>query len=98
MWYPGASLAVTRYETVSPALATSGSTEVVSMAVFGRILGLLSFLAGLGAAVLATEGGGVAIAVAGAGAGELTALAAPGSMVRATSGSVHWPGMLQRSA
>ena len=45
---------------------------------------------------VAAGGGGVR--VGGARAGVLTALAAPGSMVSVTSGSVHWPAMLHRTA
>src|SRR4051794_22946814 len=50
--------------------------------------------AAVGLGVSAATGGG-GVVVAGAGAGVLTALASPGSIVSVTSGSVHWPGMLQ---
>src|SRR5512135_2901996 len=52
MCQPGSSWAETRYVTVSPALASAGSTEAVSLTSFGRIRGLLSFLAGLAAAAV----------------------------------------------
>src|SRR5512135_1523664 len=56
MCQPGSSLAQTWYITVSPARASAGLTEGVSVTSLGLIRGLLSFFAGLASAACAGRG------------------------------------------
>src|SRR5580704_16716228 len=57
MWKPASSFAVTLKETVSPGLASAGSTVAVRVACVGLRPTAVSFLAGLGASSAVAEAG-----------------------------------------